>query len=55
METEFAATSARTPYSFSFPGFEEARNNLTGAGTEFHGQYSALFIGEPADSRGRER
>src|SRR2546429_5399410 len=41
-------------YSFNFPGFEEARNNLTGARTEFQGQDGALFISEPADSRGRK-
>ena len=50
-----AAVPARTRYSCNFPGFEEARNRLTGARTEFFGQDGALLVGQAADSRGGER
>src|SRR5437588_9288294 len=43
--TDVAAASASTRYSFSLPRFDEARNNSTGARTEFQGQHGPLFVG----------
>src|SRR4029077_13130933 len=50
-----SAACARARYSASFPGLEDARKSLTGAGTEFHRQQRSLFVRKPSNSRRGER
>ena len=50
-----SAPRASARNSPSFPGLEDARYNLTGARTEFHGQYGSLLIRQPPNPCRRER